>query len=129
MLSDKDLQQLKDKSADNPGLLSYPHSIGSAPIKPENTSSFINRATNKVNKEFKDRFERLKTEYESLLEELEWNKIIYESELRFEPVVGEIYHLYQKDGKNFISLIGPDEWKHKYLGSFKFSHGLKWIKI
>ena len=129
MLSDKDLQQLKDKSADNPGLLSYPHSIGSAPIKPENTSSFINRATNKVNKEFKDRFERLKTEYESLLEELEWNKIIYESELRFEPVVGEIYHLYQKDGKNFISLIGPDEWKHKYLGSFKFSHDLKWIKI
>lgn len=129
MLSDKDLQQLKDKSADNPGLLSYPHSIGSAPIKPENTSSFINRATNKVNKEFKDRFERLKTEYESLLEELEWNKIIYESELRFEPVVGEIYHLYQKDGKNFISLIGPDEWKHKYLGSFRFSHDLKWIKI
>ena len=129
MLSDKELKQLKDKSTDNPGLLSYPHSIGSAPIKPENTSSFINRATNKVNKEFKDRFERLKTEYESLLEELEWNKIIYESELRFEPVVGEIYHLYQKDGKNFISLIGPDEWKHKYLASFKFSHDLKWEKI
>ncbi len=129
MLSDKDLQQLKDKSTDNPGLLSYPHSIGSAPIKPENTSSFINRATNKVNKEFKDRFERLKTEYECLLEELEWNKIIYESELRFEPVVGEIYHLYQKDGKNFISLIGPHEWKHNYLGSFRFSHDLKWIKI
>jgi hypothetical protein len=129
MLSDKDLQQLKDKSTDNPGLLSYPHSIGSAPIKPENTSSFINRATNKVNKEFKDRFERLKTEYESLLEELEWNKIIYESELRFEPVVGEIYHLYQKDGKNFISLIGPDECKHKYLASFKFSHDLKWEKL
>jgi len=129
MLSDKELQQLKDKSTDNPGLLSYPHSIGSAPIKPENTSSFINRATNKVNKEFKDRFERLKTEYESLLEELEWNKIIYESELRFEPVIGEIYHLYQKDGKNFISLIGPDEWKHKYLASFKFSHDLKWEKL
>ncbi len=109
MLSDKDLQQLRDKSTDKPGLLPYPHHIGSAPIKVENTTTFVNRGVNKVNHEFKDRFERLRKEYESLLEEYEWNKIIYESDLRFEPVVGEIYHLYQNDVKKFISLILSSE--------------------
>ncbi len=129
MLSDKELQLLRDKSTDNPGLLPYPHHIGSAPIKPENTSNFVNRGVSKVNHEFKDRFERLRKEYESLLEEYEWNKIIYESDLRFEPVVGEIYHLYNNSGKKFISLIGPNEWDQEYLGTFKLSSDLKWIKI
>jgi hypothetical protein len=128
MLSDKELQQLKDKSTDKPGLLPYPHHIGSVPIKPENTSTFVNRGVNKVNHEFKDRFERLRKEYESLLEEYEWNKVIYESDLRFEPVVGEIYHLYNSDGKKFISLIGPNEWNKEYLGTFKLNSDLKWEK-
>jgi hypothetical protein len=128
MLSDKELQQLKDKSTDKPGLLPYPHHIGSVPIKPENTSTFVNRGVSKVNHEFKDRFERLRKEYESLLEEYEWNKVIYESDLRFEPVVGEIYHLYNSDGKKFISLIGPNEWNKEYLGTFKLNSDLKWEK-
>ena len=98
-------------------------------IKPENTSSFVNRGVNKVNHEFKDRFERLRKEYESLLEEYEWNKIIYESDLRFEPVVGEIYHLYQNGSSKFISLIGPSEWKMEYLGTFKLNSDLKWVKV
>lgn len=55
--------------------------------------------------------------------------MIYESDLRFEPVVGEIYHLYQTDGKKFISLIGPDERDKEYLGSFKLNSDLKWKKL
>lgn len=128
MLSDKELQQLRDKSTDKPGLLPYPHHIGSAPINPENTSTFINRGVSKVNHEFKDRFDRLRQEYESLMEEYEWNKVIYESDLRFEPVVGEIYHLYVKNNKKFISLIGPKEWNQEYLGTFKLNSDLKWEK-
>ena len=129
MLSDKELKSLKDKSTDNPGLLPYPHHVGSTVIKPESTSKFINRGVSKVNHEFKDRFDKIRQEYELLIEEAEWNKIIYESELKFEPVVGEIYHLYTKNSKNFISVIGPTEWKQDYLGSFKLNADLKWEKI
>lgn len=129
MLSDKELKSLKDKSTDNPGLLPYPHHVGSTVIKPESTSKFINRGVSKVNREFKDRFDKIRQEYELLIEEYEWNKIIYESELKFEPVVGEIYHLYTKDDIKFISLIGPKEWNQTYLGSFKLNADLKWEKI
>jgi len=129
MLSDKEIENLKDKSTDNPGLLSYPHHVGSSPIKPESTSKFINRGVSKVNHEFKDRFARLKQEYEQLIEEYEWNKIIYESELKFEPIVGEIYHLHTKDSKNFISIISPSEWNQEYIGTFKLNADLKWEKL
>ena len=48
----------------------------------------------------------------------------------FEPVIGETYHLYVgSDGKNFLSLISPNEWNRECLGSFQLTTEQKWIKI
>jgi hypothetical protein len=59
-----------------------------------------------------------------------WNEIIYSSDFNFEPVIGEIYHLYKrKNNKTYLSLIGPDEWKKECLGSFKLNYDNKWLKI
>jgi hypothetical protein len=119
---------LEDKSASNPGILPYPHHVGSSVIKPENHSQFVNRGVTKVNHEFSERFKKLKEDYDNLLEEWEWNKLIYESDLKFEPIVGEIYHLYKIENRTFLSLIEPDKWNKPFLGSFKLSPDLKWIK-
>jgi hypothetical protein len=36
---------------------------------------------------------------------------IYETELRFEPLINHVYHLYRKsDLKLMLSLIGPNSW-------------------
>jgi len=36
---------------------------------------------------------------------------IYAADLSFEPVVGQTYHLYEREsGKKFLSLVGPSEW-------------------
>ena len=35
---------------------------------------------------------------------------IYQSEMRFTPVVNQIYHLYEKDDHFTMSLIAPTEW-------------------
>ena len=123
------MDNLKDKTTDIPGLLPYPHHVGSALINPDATSSFVNRAVTKVNHEFEERYSKLKNEYDSLIEEWKWNKIIWESDIKFEPVIGQVYHLYQKDEKKFISIVAPDEWNLECLGSFKFGAGLKWEKI
>jgi hypothetical protein len=41
------------------------------------------------------------------MEEYEWNELVYNSKFSFEPVIGEIYHLYRDAaGLNFLSLIG-----------------------
>lgn len=120
----------KDKVTETPSTLPYPHHVGSALIKPENTSGFISRGINKVNREMKDRVQKLKEEYETILEELKWNEIVYKSEINFEPLIGEVYHLYKKkDGGNFLSLIDPSQWDKELIGSFKLNSELKWEKL
>jgi hypothetical protein len=43
---------------------------------------------------------------------------IYLAEMRFEPLINHIYHLYKKDtGAHLLSLISPDQWgrsKHTF---------------
>jgi hypothetical protein len=60
-----------------------------------------------VNKQFESKFNELKIQYQNLMEEYEWNELVYNSKFSFEPVIGEIYHLYRDAaGLNFLSLIG-----------------------
>ena len=119
-----------DNVADNPGLLPYGSNVGAPSIKVDDVHNWKLSKVHKVNKEFEDRFNVLKSEYDKLLEEFMWNEIIYSSDFNFEPVVGEIYHLYKrKNNKTYLSLISPDEWKKESLGSFKLNYDNKWLKI
>ena len=83
-----------------------------------------------VQRQFEDKFEQLKKEYQKLIDEYKWNDLVYKSKFSFEPVIGKIYHLYYgTDGKIFLSLISPSEWNREHIGSFKYNHDNKWIKI
>ena len=74
--------------------------------------------------------QQLKKEYQKLIDEYKWNDLVYKSKFSFEPVIGKIYHLYYtNDGKIFLSLISPNEWKREHIGSFKYNHDNKWEKI
>lgn len=78
---------------------------------------------------FNSRLSELKEEYRKLVEEYNWTNLVYESEIRFDPVPGDVYHLYErKDQSIFLSIIAPDEWKQKYVGSFKQINNGKWEK-
>lgn len=119
----------KDKTTDIPSTIRYPHHVGSALIQPEDCDGFKNRGINKVNNEVKTRLLSLKQEYDKILEELEWNKIIYKSDIRFEPIVGQSYYLYKrKSGGYFLSMINPNQWKMEFIGSFELNPDLKWVK-
>ena len=81
-------------------------------------------------KEFDQRYEEIKNQFEKLQEDFYWNKIIYESDFKFEPKIGNIYHLYKEhNGNNSLSIISPLEWKKDYLGSFELKYNMKWKKI
>ena len=72
----------------------------------------------------------MKDEYKKLVEEYNWTKLVYEAEYSFEPLVGETYHLYERKNKSiFLSLVAPNEWKQKYIGSFKQLNNGKWENI
>jgi hypothetical protein len=54
--------------------------------------------------------------------------------MRFTPVIGQIYHLYEKEDHYKLSLIGPDEWGRtksigKYVASVKLLGDHSWDLI
>ncbi len=119
-----------DNVSDNPGLLPYASNVGAPVIQVTNIEHWKEPRIVNVNHQFEDKFLELKKEYEKLIEEYKWNELVYKSKFNFEPVIGKIYHLYyDSNGKIFLSLILPNEWKKEHLGSFKYNHDNKWIKV
>lgn len=119
-----------DQAAENPGLLPYGSNIGAPAIKIENVDGWKKTNAQKVNKNLQAKFEELKEEYQRLIEEYELNELVYSAKYSFEPLIGGVYHLYyNKKGDTFLSMIGPNEWDYKLIGSFKLDSNNKWIKV
>lgn len=111
-------------------LLPYATNVGAPAIKMNDIVSWKSRGITNVNKEFEQRFKELKGEYLKLMEEYQWNELIYEAKFSFEPVIGEAYHLYKaQDASYFLSLINPDQWDKEYVGTFKLNSNKKWVMI
>ena len=119
-----------DNVSDNPGILPYGSNVGAPAIVVNDIQHWKEPRIILVNQQFEDKFLELKKEYEKLIEEYKWNELVYKAAFSFEPVIGKIYHLYyNKDSNIFLSLISPTEWKYEHIGSFKYNHDNKWIKI
>jgi len=84
---------------------------------------------NECKKYFSTQIEELKDQYQKIQEEYGWTELIYKSKYSFKPDIGSIYHLYQADnGENFLSIIEPENWKVKHIGSFLLSSNGRWTK-
>lgn len=119
-----------DEKGYNASMLPYGTTVGAPAIKTDDLVAWKTRGIHQLNKEFENKFEELKLQYLKLMEEYQWNDLVYNAKFSFEPVVGEIYHMYQaENGTHFLSLIGPNEWNREHLASFKLNSDKKWIKI
>ena len=119
-----------DSFAENKAIMPYGDHVGAPSIQATDLTAYKNEKLIKTNQYFQTRYDEIKEEYRKLLEAYEWNKLVYNSEFRFEPIKGKVYYLYQKEeGNLFLSLIGPDEWNQIYVGSFKLDSDDKWKKV
>ena len=114
----------------NASVLPYATNIGAPVIRVDDVVSWKSRGIDNVNKELGNKFNELKLQYQKLMQEYEWNELVYSAKFSFEPVIGEIYYLYRDAaGVNFLSLIGPDEWNKEHIGTFKLNSDKKWILL
>jgi len=119
-----------EKDGFNANILPYGSNVGAPSIKVENIAVWKGVSVNKVNKQFSAKFNELKEEYQKLVEEYQWNDLVYKSKFNFEPVIGETYYLYIGDsGEMFLSLIEPTMWNREHIGSFTLNSERKWIKL
>ena len=128
-MSEKDLP---DNVAPNPHSLPYASNIGAPVIRPDHSlAGWKHGAVHSANQHYQEKFDELKKEFQALAEEVKWNEIIFNSEMRFKAVIGKEYHLYKKDdGKYFMSLFAPNEcsWGEKYQGTFRLNYDNRWEK-
>ena len=108
----------------------YATSVGAPVIAINDTIAWKNRSISKVNQKFKAKYQQLKAEYEKMMDEFEYNNMIFSAKFNFEPIVGDVYHLYKRDNnETFLSIIAPDECSFKSIGSFYLNADQIWEKI
>lgn len=111
--------------------LTYGSNLGAPSIDLDKVDSWRQSKVTEVNTQFKTRYEELKAEAEKLINEHNWNDLIYtKATYSFQPIIGRTYHLYLKqDDTMILSIIGPNEWNMKYIASFKLDSTNKWNKL
>ena len=65
-----------------------------------------------------------------MMEQFEYNDLVYNAKFNFEPIIGEVYYLYNdKNEEPFLSIIHPDQCNFYYLGSFRLNSQKMWEKL
>jgi hypothetical protein len=119
-----------DNVADRPGLLPYGSNVSAPSIKPIDLTSFKRNGIQKVEKVFDRRYKELLEQAENLQKSFLITQQVYESNYKFEPIIGEIYHLYEDDDGGYsLSMIKPSEWKKKHVYSVILNSEMTWTKI
>lgn len=132
----------KDKVTEMPGLLPYAHTIGSAIIKPDDVGKIKSRAlammyeqTNTQLMQIQKQAELLVKQANEIKQRVAISEKMYQAKLGFEPIIGQIYHLYKKESTYFVMMIAPTEWgktKHKeyeFEASIKLLSDHTWMVI
>ena len=110
-----------DKIADNPHSLPYAHTRGSVEVKPIDKGKAKGRAVKAMYEQTDMQLEQIRRQIEllarqarSIQDRVRVSEEIYLAEMNFEPLMGNIYHLYRRsDGNSLLSLVGPREWGSK----------------
>ncbi|MDB4835012.1 DUF2452 domain-containing protein [Cyclobacteriaceae bacterium] len=110
--------------------LAYGTNVGAPQIRSNNLSSWKNRGINNYNHLLKNKIDNIKVTYDLLVDEYNTNNLLYNAEYNFEPIIGEVYHLYRKKGEEnaFLSLIPPLSWNVPHIGSYKLNADNSWKK-
>ncbi len=114
----------------NAGLKPYATDVGAPVITTEDTVAWKNRNIHAVNKQINAKYQELKAEYDTMMEQFEYNNLVYSAKFNFEPVIGYTYHLYRnKNEEFFLSVIAPNECNFDYVGTFKLNADKMWEQI
>lgn len=99
-------------------VLPYSASVSGAVIKPTEEGVIRHKAltameeqTNMQLEQIRKQIELLALQAQEIQKRKELSMMIYNAKLNFQPVIGQVYHLYEKKDDNLmISMVSPREW-------------------
>lgn len=126
-------KKIPDNVAVNPHSLPYASNIGAPVIRPDHSlTGWKSGAVHAANQHYEDRYNDIKRQLEELIDEFNWNNIMFNAEMRIKPIVGKVYHLYRRGEEHYVSLFSPDErigGYDNYVASLKLNYDNRWEKV
>ena len=111
-------------------LKEYGTNLSAPSISIPNTVSWKQSNLQLVNANLKARFIELSEKLNEFKESFSDNQMLYDAKFNFEPIVGNKYHLYRdKLGKNFLSILSPNECNFDFVGSYILNSDKLWSKV
>lgn len=110
-------------------LLPYATQTNGPVIKIPNVDAFKQKGVEKVSKQLQTELEELQNKIKNFVKSASDTQKVYTAKFKFEPLVGEVYFLYQGEKEEYLSLIPPNQWKKKFLGAFRLSSEYKWEQV
>ena len=111
----------KDNVTETPGTLTYGHHRGSMPVVPTKEGQMKGQALSAMEHQtdmqlhqIKQQMELLAAQASRIQKRVEVSQQIYGAEMRFQPLINHIYHLYEREnGGHVLSMIHPKDWGRK----------------
>lgn len=123
-------------------VLPYASAVGSVVIRPTEEGVIKHKAlqameeqTNMQLDQIRQQIELLAKQAQEIRKRRELSMMIYQAKINFQPVIGQIYHLYEKhDNSCILSLIAPEEWGHSmpfknFISSVKLLADHTWVDV
>ena len=124
-----DVEELHPDSEPPPSgrFLPYPVSTLSPQILPTDLTTFKSRGAGQVQRHFNQRLQEMRESYLELVDQFNWNKLVYEAKFGFQPIIGDTYHLYDLASGYTLSMIAPEQWRgKKWIGTFRLGADGQW---
>jgi hypothetical protein len=110
-----------DSISENPHTLTYGHHRGSLPVIATEQGQIKSKALSSMEHQtdiqmlqIKQQMELLAQQAAKIQKRVDVSKQIYSAEMRFEPLINHLYHLYQREDERYLlSMIGPNDWGRK----------------
>jgi hypothetical protein len=107
-----------EKITETPHNLPYAHHAGSALVTPDNLGKIKGQAmlamehqTDMQLNQIYEQMHFLAEQAKKLQDRKTISEIIYQAEMRFDPLINHIYYLYYSEKKGFImSMVAPGQW-------------------
>ena len=120
----------RDKITETPSTLPYAHHVGSALIRPDDLKGLRSKALSSMEEQTemqldqsREQIELLRQQAEKVVQRRQASFDVYRAKIGFEPLVGRVYHLYERsNGETLLSMIDPGSWGKS---PFTFLHSVK----
>lgn len=129
------MKRKPDSVSESPMTTPYGTNVGAPAITLPDVQGYKKAQGAEASHRFHQRYEELEQAMSELMTQAQYNDRLLNADIAFRPIIGQVYYLYNKDERDFISMISPTEWGESYMkaqsfiGAFKILSDNVWIEI